>query len=138
MPADRDAALGFGAIRGLAEMLYLAPPLDRAGADAEEGRNFLVGALHAVQLFHFNDIDIGFRPRHGSPHLFENPQFRTPIRERQAQSLDVGIAGEKLCLDCSDFALATFDFDSYRDSSPLGRNLIERAAVAFESRLFSS
>src|SRR5580658_7005052 len=114
MPTHRNPALGFRAIRGLAEMLDLAPPLDRASADAEEGGDFLVGALQAVQLFHFGEIDLRFRACHGTPHPFENAQLGAPIRERQTQSLDIGIAGKEFRLDRGNFPLTSFD--SYRDS----------------------
>ena len=41
--------------------------LDSALADAEESGDLFVGALHAVQLFEFGEIDLGFRTRHWSP-----------------------------------------------------------------------
>ena len=94
IPADRHPALGFSAIHDLTERLILASALDRLGADTEEGGDLLVGALHPTELFEFGEIDLHLRPRHSSPFLFEKPQFRVPVGEREAQSFQVRMAGE--------------------------------------------
>ena len=64
--------------------------------------------------------------------LFEQPQFGAPVRERQAQSLQVRMPGADLRLDFRDLAAASLD--SCCDSQPLGFDLRERPAVRLQRR----
>jgi hypothetical protein len=66
---------------------------------------------------------------------FENPQLGPPIRQRQAQSLDIGIAGEKLRLDRCDLAAAAFHSRGNLDT--LGFDLLEGPAIAVQRGLLS-
>ena len=113
-----------------AELLHFAPALDGPRADTEERGDLLIRALHPAQLFQFSEIDLRFRPRHESPLLSEQMQFGTPVRKRQAQALDIGMAGQEQRLDFRDLAAALGD--SCRHLHPCGLDFVERSAVGFE------
>src|SRR6516225_10058831 len=93
----------------VAEALDLAPALDSLGADAEEGGDLFVGALHGTELFKFGEIDLCLRARHASHTPLQHPQLRTPIRQRQAQALEVRMPRTDLSLDGRDLPAAAFD-----------------------------
>ena len=86
-----------------------APALDGPSADTEESGDLFVRALHSAELFEFDQVDFRFRPWHSSPLLFEQPQFGAPVRERENQPLDVGIARHQFRFDGRNLPAATFD-----------------------------
>ena len=134
-PAHRYPALGLPTLHGLMEFRNIAPPLDGPRTDIEKGGDLLNGALHSTELLKFCQVDFGFRPRHESVLLFEQPQFGVPVREREKQSLHVGVPGNNLRLDFRDLAAASLD--SCGDSQPFGFDLLERPAISFEHRLLA-
>src|SRR5207245_1635914 len=89
------------------ELLHLAATLDGPGADTEERSDLVIGALHDTELLKFGEIDFRFRTRHSSLLLFEQAQFPVPVRKRQAQPLQIGIAREDFHLDGRDLATAS-------------------------------
>src|SRR5262249_29887823 len=129
-PAHRHPALGFSTIHDLTEPLLLTPALDRLGADFKERGHLLVGRLHSAELFEFREIDLHFRARHRSPLPFEQTQFPVPVREGEAQSVQIGIASQDFRLDGRDLAAASRD--SCQDSCSRVFDLRERPAIAVE------
>jgi hypothetical protein len=60
----------------------------------------------------------------------ENPQLRRPIRQRQAQPRNIGIAGQQFRLDGRNLAQALFDSCGRLPS--FQGDLVERPAIAVE------
>ena len=60
--------------------------------------------------------------------VLENPQLRTPVRERETQPLQIGMSRANLCFDFRDLAVASRD--SCRDSDAFGLDLLECPVVA--------
>ena len=67
--------------------------------------------------------------------LQQYPQLNRPIRQRQAEALQVRMAGPDLGLDCRDLAAATVD--SGGDVLPLTRHLLKRLVGSLEHRLLA-
>jgi hypothetical protein len=63
--------------------------------------------------------------------LLDQPQFRTSVREREAQPREVRVAGPDLQLDFRDLPAATFD--SCGDGHPFGFDFVEGPAIALEA-----
>ena len=133
-PADRNPALRLGAIHDLAELGHFAPTNDGSSTHPKKRRDLFVRALQPTELFEFNQVDFRLRTRHVLPLLLEQPEFRAPVRERETQPLEVGVPGKDQRLDFRDLAAASFY--SRGDSHPLGFDLLEGPAVAFERGLF--
>jgi hypothetical protein len=53
------------------------------------------------------------------PASLKDAKLRVPVRQRQAQPLDIGIAREQLGFDSRDLAAAPLDFHSRRYSRAL-------------------
>jgi hypothetical protein len=67
--------------------------------------------------------------------LTDQPQFPRPVRERQAQTLQVRMPGPDSCFDFRDFAAATGD--SCSRSDPLLGDFRERPAVSIQDRVLA-
>src|SRR6516162_7301224 len=76
----------------------------------------------------FSEVDLCLRVRHALSPPFQQPQLRTPIRQRQTQALEVRMPGPDLGFDDRNLLAAT------RDSChlPLADDLLECAAVTVE------
>jgi hypothetical protein len=71
---------------------------------------------------------------------FDDPQLHPPVRQRLAQSGDVGVAGEEFRFDGCDLATAAFylaTFHSHGNPHSLGFKLLERPAVAVQYGLLA-
>jgi hypothetical protein len=68
--------------------------------------------------------------------LLDQPQFRIPVHEREAQLVEVRVAGPDLRLDFRDLPAATFDSCRYRH--PFGFDLGESPAIALEAGLLAA
>jgi hypothetical protein len=67
--------------------------------------------------------------------LQQNPQFGRPVRQGQAQTLQVWVARPDLRFDACDLAAATVD--SGGDVLPFTRHLLERLVGSIEHRLLA-
>ncbi len=121
-------------VHDFAELRHLAPALDGLGADAEEGSDLLVRALHAAELFKLGEIDLRLRARHDSFLLVRATAVRRSSPRARGTILQVRDARRRIADSISAISRRHRSIHAATAHS-FGLHLLERPAVSLERRL---